>query len=40
MVKYKIEHQIHYVYSYADKTWYSFGDMDKAFSFMERIIGG
>ena len=40
MVKYKIEHGIHYVYSYADKTWHDFDSRDAAFNFMERIIGG
>ena len=39
MVKYKIEHRRHYVYSYADHTWHDFDDRDKAFDFMREEIG-
>lgn len=40
MFKYKIEHRIHYVYSYADGTWYEFNDRVKAFEFMREEMGG
>ena len=39
MFKYKIEHRRHYVYNYADLTWYTFDDIHKAFNFMREVIG-
>lgn len=40
MFKYKIEHRIHYVYSYTDRTWHEFNDRAKAFAFMREEMGG
>lgn len=40
MVKYKIEHRMHYVYNYADKTWHEFDNRTEVFNFIKKVIGG
>lgn len=40
MVKYRITKGKHYVYNYANKSWYRFNDMHEAFGFMRKVIGG
>ena len=38
MVKYRIFKGVHYVYNYANKSWYRFDAMCDAFNFMKGII--